>query len=108
MKLTNKVAVVTGGASGIGQATAEIFAEDGTSVTVADVNVEAAERVVAGIVQRGRRAIAVRTDVSKAGDAQAMVAATVEAFATGWLLTGHKPLAALCPNSSSHNSSGRT
>lgn len=80
MKLANKVAVVTGAASGIGQATAEIFAEDGASVTVADVNVEAAERVVAGIIQRSGRAIAVRTDVSKAGDAQAMVAATVEAF----------------------------
>ena len=55
MSFTGKVAVVTGAAQGIGQAYAEALAEQGASVVVADVNVEAGERTAAAIRDSGDR-----------------------------------------------------
>jgi NAD(P)-dependent dehydrogenase (short-subunit alcohol dehydrogenase family) len=79
-RLMNKVALVTGAGSGIGQASAELFAAEGARVVVADITGEAAERVAAGIRDRGCTAIAVTGDVSKASDARRMVEETVKAF----------------------------
>jgi NAD(P)-dependent dehydrogenase (short-subunit alcohol dehydrogenase family) len=78
--LKGKVALVTGGGSGIGKATSIIFAREGAKVMVADVNDEAAERTKAEIIARGGEAAAIRVDVSNEADAEAMVEATVEAF----------------------------
>jgi meso-butanediol dehydrogenase / (S,S)-butanediol dehydrogenase / diacetyl reductase len=75
-KLHNKVAIVTGAGSGIGQATAELFAAEGALVTVADKNADAAARVAAAI---GMRARAVTADVSKSAEVQALIAGTVKA-----------------------------
>ena len=80
MRLGDKVAVVTGGASGIGLATASRFAEEGAAVAVVDVDEAAAEKAAAGIVESGGRAVAVRADVSRAEECDAAVTATIDAF----------------------------
>ncbi|RYF16401.1 MAG: SDR family oxidoreductase [Comamonadaceae bacterium] len=78
MEIRNKVAVVTGGASGIGAGMAERFAREGAAgVVVADVNLERAQGVAAAI---GERALAVRCDVSRETDIQALVRQARERF----------------------------
>jgi 3-oxoacyl-[acyl-carrier protein] reductase len=77
MRLDNKVALVTGAASGFGQGIAETFAREGARVAVVDIN-EAAAKAVAGAI--GARAIAVGCDVSRKSDVDAAVKATVQAF----------------------------
>ena len=77
MRLHGRVAAVTGGALGIGRATALLFAAEGAAVALGDVKVDAAEGVVKEIVQRGGRAIAVGVDVGDTGQVQAFVDRTV-------------------------------
>ena len=69
-----KVAAITGAGSGMGRAAAELFANQGAPVVVADINVEAAESVAAGIRAAGGQAVGIRTDVSSASDVEAMIA----------------------------------
>lgn len=76
-RLENKVAIVTGAASGFGEGIARRFAEEGAKVVVADLNVKGAERVAGDI---GEAAVAVRTDVSLRAEVEAMVATAMEAF----------------------------
>lgn len=78
-RLQGKVALVTGGASGIGRATATLFAREGARVVVVDLK-EEGESVVDAIRQSGGQAIFVRGDVSRAMDCQAAVQAALEAF----------------------------
>lgn len=80
MRLNDQVALITGAASGIGKETALLFAAEGASVVAVDVNLDAAEAVVADIAASGGKAIAVKADVSKAADCEAMVAAAEKAF----------------------------
>ena len=79
-RLTDRVAVVTGGASGIGRACALRFAADGADVVVADLNPERGAATVAAIEALGRRALFVRTDTSREEDCDALIAAAVETF----------------------------
>lgn len=73
MRLQGRVAAITGGALGIGRATALCFAAEGATVALGDVEVEAAEKVAGEINERGGRAIAVGVDVGDAGQVQAFV-----------------------------------
>ncbi|ERB66389.1 3-ketoacyl-ACP reductase [Vibrio coralliilyticus] len=79
MKLTNKVALVTGGASGFGQAICEKFAQEGASVLVVDINGQGAEKVAQDI---GERAWAFQADVSKECDVQRLFAQVREQLGT--------------------------
>ncbi len=79
-RLDGKVALITGAGSGIGREAALLFAQHGAAVVVVDVDGAAAEDTVNAIRQNGRRAIAVRADVSKNDDCAAMVAAAEREF----------------------------
>ena len=78
--LDGKVALVTGGASGIGQATAVVMAREGARVAVADRAEADAAGTVALINAAGGQAIAIGGDVTREADVAAMVARTVSAF----------------------------
>lgn len=80
MRLASKIAIVTGGGSGFGEGIAKRFAAEGAAVTIADLNLEAAERVAGEIVKAGGKALAVKVDVSNNAAMQAMVAACVSQF----------------------------
>ena len=75
-----KVALVTGGASGIGVAASLRFAEEGAAVVVADINEAGAEAIADAIRAKGGRARAIRCDVASAADNDAMVAAAKQGF----------------------------
>jgi NAD(P)-dependent dehydrogenase (short-subunit alcohol dehydrogenase family) len=78
--LEGKSALVTGGASGIGRATALAFAREGAWVAVADLTLEGAQRTVAEIEAKDGKAVAIACDVTDDDAVRAMVAAAVEAF----------------------------
>jgi NAD(P)-dependent dehydrogenase (short-subunit alcohol dehydrogenase family) len=76
-ELAGKVAIVTGGASGIGRASVERFVEEGASVVVADIDAEAGEALAAEL---GEDAAFKQTDVTDADQVQALVDFTAERF----------------------------
>ena len=78
--LQGKVAVVTGGASGIGRAMVERFAAEGMRVVVSDVDQDGIDEVVAAVVEGGGAAIGFRADVSQRPEVEALAAATLDAF----------------------------
>ena len=80
MRLEGKVALITGGASGMGKVASELFASEGAAVVLTDLNDEAGQATASGIDAAGRRALYVHADVSKEADARAMVEAAVARF----------------------------
>ncbi|MFQ5992711.1 MAG: glucose 1-dehydrogenase [Nitrospiraceae bacterium] len=80
MKLKNKVALITGGASGIGRESSLLFAREGASVVVVDIHDETGEKTVKDIEAGGGRAFFVHADVSRAADCENMVRVTEETF----------------------------
>lgn len=78
--LTDKVAVVTGGAGGIGEVYAAALCEVGASVVIADINLDAAQRTAEVLKARGFRATAAHLDVTSAESAAEMASATIAAF----------------------------
>ena len=79
MKLKGRVALITGGTSGIGEATALLFAREGAKVAVASRG-SAGDGVVKRIREAGGEAIFIKADVSKADDIRRMVDAHAAAF----------------------------
>ena len=80
MKLDGKVAIVTGGGSGMGRAISHAYAREGAKLVVADINLEAAQETADAISNGRGEAIAVQTDVRDQAQAQAMVDAAVGRF----------------------------
>jgi len=80
MLLENRVAIVTGGAKGMGRAIAERFALEGAKVTVADIDIAEAEATVAAIRAAGGEGLAIKCDVTDSTQVKEMVDATVAAF----------------------------
>ena len=80
VRLKDKVAIITGAASGIGKATAKLFAEHGAKVVVADIDKDGGSQIVTQIQNGGNEAIFVETDVTLKVDTEKMVAQTVETY----------------------------
>jgi 3-oxoacyl-[acyl-carrier protein] reductase len=78
--LAGRVALVTGAGSGIGRSTAIRYAEEGADVGVLDVNPTAAAETVSAVETRGRRAVALRADVSRAAEVEGAVRQTLAAL----------------------------
>lgn len=79
-KLPGKTAIITGAGSGIGRASALLFAQHGARVVVADIVAEAGEETVQQISAAGGTAMAVPTDVTEAGDLQALIQAALTSY----------------------------
>jgi len=82
MLLKDKVAMVTGGAKGMGRGIALRFAEEGAGVALCDLDLEGAQSVAGEIESLGGRALALRTDITKSAEVAAAVAAALEEFGT--------------------------
>ncbi len=80
MRLEGKVALITGGTSGIGSATAIRFAHEGAAVAITGRNSERGEQVVQDILANGGEALFIQSDVRKAGDCRQAVDQTLERF----------------------------
>jgi 3-oxoacyl-[acyl-carrier protein] reductase len=79
---SGKTIIITGAASGIGQATALIFAREGANVVCADVNHEGARRTSERVMQNGVKALALKTDVTSRTQVDELVQKAIEAFGT--------------------------
>jgi dihydroanticapsin dehydrogenase len=80
MRVNGKVAIVTGAASGIGQTTAEVLAEEGAKVVVADIDAAGGDETVADIKNKGGAAIFVAADISKEADARRITEEAVRTY----------------------------
>jgi len=81
LKLTGKVALVTGAAQGIGRAVGLLLARNGADIVVSDINLEKAEETAKEITAIGPKAMAVKVDVSNLSDVERMVEAIIEKLA---------------------------
>ncbi len=106
LNFTGQVALITGGASGIGRAVAEQLAELGASIAVADANIEGADAVAAELTNRGAAAIAIKVDVSKPDEANEMVARAVARFGKVDILVHSAVSVSRNPFSKQHPRSG--
>src|SRR5947209_17129051 len=80
LSFENKVVLVTGAGSGMGLATAKAFAEAGASVVLADIQEEAVRAAAEQLEASGRKALAIRCDVSDDGQVASMIERTVSSF----------------------------
>src|SRR3989441_12900682 len=80
MRLEHKVAIVTGGGTGIGEAIAKVLAREGAKVPITGRRKDELERVVRDIERKGGQALALQGNVTNEQDVQDAVAATVRAF----------------------------
>ena len=80
MQLARKSALITGGASGIGRATALLFAREGAAIVLADVNADAGQRVAEEIVKAGGRVFFEPVDVTRAADCRRLVGRAIQSW----------------------------
>ena len=79
-RLENKIALVTGASTGIGRATAVLFAKEGANLVIGDINDQGGEETQAMIKTTGRDGVFVHADVSKASDVQRLINTVMETF----------------------------
>ena len=91
MRLKDKVCIITGGGSGIGRATALLFAGEGARLVVADQHAANAQAVASQCASKGVQAIAIMADVASAADVKRMIAATTERFRRLDVLVNNAP-----------------
>ncbi len=96
-ELRDKVAVVTGAASGIGRAMVDRFAAEGMRVVLADVEARALEQAAEEVAARGARVLAVPTDVSNAEAVEILAARTLETFGAVHLLCNNAGVVSAAP-----------
>lgn len=97
LNLQNRVAIVTGGARGIGRAIALALASEGVKVVIADLNFSGARQVAGEISERGQTALALRVDVSESKDLDNLVRAALKRFGVIDILVNN---AGICPRTS--------
>lgn len=98
MELENKVALVTGGGQGIGQAIALAFARGGADVVIGEIDMTAAEKVVAEVKALGCRAMAVKADVSIKKEIEEMVEAVTKEFEKIDILVNNAGVSVVAPS----------
>jgi len=79
-RLKGKIALITGGGSGIGRAAAQLFSHEGAKVVIADINAEGGEETARSITDAGGEAHFVRTDVSKSAEVEALIKKIIEMY----------------------------
>jgi meso-butanediol dehydrogenase/(S,S)-butanediol dehydrogenase/diacetyl reductase len=82
MRLEGKVAIITGGGSGIGRAAAELFAQEGAKVVVAEYKTDTGQETVQAIMDAGGEGLFIEVDVSDSAQVQRMVQTTLDAYGT--------------------------
>ena len=82
LRLEGKVAIITGGTSGMGRAAAELFSKEGAKVAIAGRRIEKGEMVADGIRKKGGSAIFVQTDVSNTEDVKKLIEKTISEYGT--------------------------
>jgi 3-oxoacyl-[acyl-carrier protein] reductase len=97
MKLAGKTALITGAGSGIGRATALLFAEEGANIAVNDINLSTAEETSSTIKLEGHRAIAIKADVAETVEVDAMIDRVIEEFGGIHILVNNAGMASGCP-----------
>jgi 3-oxoacyl-[acyl-carrier protein] reductase len=80
MRLSNKIAIITGAGSGMGRATALLFAQEGAKIVVADINEKAAQETIELIRRDGKEAVSVEVDVSKSADVARMIKTATDVY----------------------------
>jgi len=96
-KLQNKVAIVTGGGSGIGRGICIRYGQEGAKVVVADLNIDNAEKVAREIKTAGGTALAVKVDVTKLDDVKEAVATTLKVYGRIEILVNNAGIGKIIP-----------
>lgn len=96
MRLKNKIAIITGGGSGIGKASAHLFSQEGAKVVIAQRTESSGQEVASTINSAGGEAVFVRTDVTIASDVQHLISETIRQFGTVDILFNNAGMTKRC------------